>query len=254
MADLARIESGLKAEFDRTLVDELLAAHREAKTNFYLGGLRLSAVEGGRFCEAAYRLLEQAATASFTPLGKQLDTEKIAKMLLTANLPDSARIHIPRTLRVIYDIRNKRDTAHLGDGIDPNDQDATLVISAIDWVLAEFVRLYHAVTANEAQRIISNIVSRQAPVVQDLNGFLKVLNPSLPVSDRILVLLYQRGAERATFDELSSWMHPKMRKNLRRTLEQLEHDKAQIHMSQGTYQITASGIQQAEQRKILQLP
>jgi hypothetical protein len=57
MADFAKIESGLKAKFDGTLVDELLAAHRDAKTNFYLGGLRLSAVEGGRFCEAAYRLL-----------------------------------------------------------------------------------------------------------------------------------------------------------------------------------------------------
>ena len=147
---------------------------------------------------------------------------------------------------MIYDIRNKRNTAHLGDGIDPNDQDATLVISAIDWVLAEFVRLYYGVTANEAQRIISNIVSRKAPVVQDFDGYLKILNPKLSVSDRILVLLYQRGAKRATFDELSSWVRPKMRTNLKRTLEQLEHDKAQIHMSRGSYQITASGVQQAE--------
>jgi len=153
---------------------------------------------------------------------------------------------------VIYDIRNKRDTAHLGDGIDPNVQDATLVISAIDWILAEFVRLYHGITANEAQRIISDLVSRQAPVVEDFDGFLKILNPKLSVSDRILVLLYQRGTEGATFDELSSWVHPKMRKNLKRTLEQLEHDKTQIHMSRGVYQITAAGIKQAEHSKILQ--
>jgi hypothetical protein len=253
MADLAKIEAGLKAKFDGTPVDELLAAHRDAKTNFYFGGLRLSAVEGGRFCEAAYRLLEQAATTKFTPLGKHLDTEKIAKILLTTNLPESARIHIPRTLRVIYNIRNKRDTAHLGDGIDPNDQDATLVMSAVDWVLAEFVRLHHGITANEAQRIITNIVSRQTPVVQDFGGFLKILNPKLPVSDRILVLLYQRGAEGATFDELCSWVHPKMRKNIKRALHQLEHDKAYIHMSQGVYRITASGIREAERKKIVQL-
>jgi hypothetical protein len=229
MADFAKIESGLKATFDGTLVDELLAAHRDAKTNFHLGGLRLSAVEGERFCEAAYRLLEQAATKRFTPLGKQLDTEKIATMLLNKNLPDGARIHIPRALRMIYDIRNKRDAAHLGDGIDPNDQDATLVISAIDWVLAELVRLHHGITANEAHRIIVNLVARQAPVVQDFDGFLKILNPKLQVSDRVLVLLYQRGADRATIDELLGWVHPKMRTNLKRTLEQLEHDKAYLH-------------------------
>jgi hypothetical protein len=44
--------------------------------------------------------------------------------------PDSIRLHIPRTFRVIYDIRNKRDAAHLGDGIDPNLQDSTLVSAA----------------------------------------------------------------------------------------------------------------------------
>ena len=82
---------------------------------------------------------------------------------------------------------------------------------------------------------------------------MKILNPKLPVSDRILVLLYQRGAERARFDELSSWVHPKMRKNIKRALEQLEHDKAQIHMSQGIYRITASGIREAERKKIVQL-
>jgi hypothetical protein len=253
MADFAKIEGGLKATFDGTLVDELLAAYRDAKTNFYLGGLRLSAVEGGRFCESAYRLLEQAATKRFTPLGKQLDTAKIATMLLNQNLPDGARIHIPRALRMIYDIRNKRDAAHLGDGIDPNDQDATLVISAVDWVLAEFVRLYHGVTANEAHCMIVNLVARQAPVVQDFDGFLKILNPKLLVSDRVLVLLYQRGADGATFDELSSWVHPKMRTNLKRTLEQLEHDKAYLHKSNGWYQITVSGIHEAERRKIVQL-
>jgi hypothetical protein len=173
--------------------------------------------------------------------------------LLASNLPDGARIHIPRALRVVYDIRNKRDAAHLGDGIDPNDQDATLVVAMLDWVLAEFVRLYHGATPNEAHRIIANIVSRQTPVVQDFDGFLKILNPKLAVSDRILVLLYQRGADRATFDELSNWVDPKMRKNLKRTLEQLEHDKAQVHMSNGMYQITASGIREAERRKLFQL-
>jgi hypothetical protein len=67
MPEFVQIASGLKAKLNPKLVDELLAAHRDAKTNFYLGGLRLSAVEGGRFCEAAYRLLEQAATGKFTP-------------------------------------------------------------------------------------------------------------------------------------------------------------------------------------------
>src|SRR4051812_46534982 len=110
----ATIRAGLAANLDGKLVDELLDAYEEAKRNFYLGGLRLSAVEGGRFCEAAFRLLQQIVRGTFDRLGVQLDTEKLIKEL--ANLPsgshpDSVRLHMPRALRVIYDIRNKRDAA-----------------------------------------------------------------------------------------------------------------------------------------------
>src|SRR5688572_19963302 len=135
------------------IVAELLDAHAEAKHNFYLGGLRLSAVEGGRFCEAAFRALEELAGRPKTPLGKQLDTDKLISALAnlsTTSHPDAIRLHIPRSLRVVYDIRNKRDAAHLADGIDPNLQDATLVVSVLDWVLSELVRLVHNVSPNEA--------------------------------------------------------------------------------------------------------
>lgn len=69
------VEAQLGAQLPPVLVKELLDAHEEARRNFYLGGLRLSAVEGGRFCEAAFRLLEHTTFGKYTPLGKQLDTE-----------------------------------------------------------------------------------------------------------------------------------------------------------------------------------
>lgn len=251
MTSFVEIEHGLKKSFDGKLVDELLAAYNDAKRNFYLGGLRLSAVEGGRFCEAAFRMLEQAVGGSFTPIGTQLRTEKIiATLAQSTQASDSIRLHIPRALRVVYDIRNKRDAAHLGDGIDPNEQDATFVSSTPDWILAEFVRLHHGVSANQAQQIIGNLVARRAPTVEDFAGFLKVLRTDLQVSDRVLLLLYERGAERASFEQLSTWVHPKMRKNLRRTLDQLEHDRAFIHSEVDKFQITKSGIQEAERRKL----
>jgi hypothetical protein len=63
----ATIETQLASKLDATLVKELLDAHAEAKRNFYLGGLRLSAVEGGRFCEAAFRLLQHITESKYTP-------------------------------------------------------------------------------------------------------------------------------------------------------------------------------------------
>ncbi len=129
------IRQQLANSLDINIVDELLEAHAEAKRNYYLGGLRLSEVEGGRFCEASFRLLEQITTGNFTPVGRRLNTNELIRNL--ANLPanqhsESIRLHIPRALRLVYDIRNKRDAAHLADGINPNFQDATLVIATID--------------------------------------------------------------------------------------------------------------------------
>jgi hypothetical protein len=251
------VELGLTNSLDKTLVHELIGAYVEAKRNFYLGGLRLSEVEGGRFCEAAFRLLQVITTGKFTPLGKQLDTEKIRDQL--GNLPsinfsESLRIHIPRALRVVYDIRNKRNAAHLADGIDPNTQDATLVVSVLDWVLAEFVRLYHTVSANEAQRIVESLVTRRAPAVQEFGGFLKILNPGLQASDHMLLLLYQRGKEGAYYAELFTWARQKMKANLKRTLEQLVDDRAFVHYDGAKYFVTESGIRDVELRRLYQMP
>lgn len=250
-----QIRSGLIKTIDSKLVDELLDAYQETKLNFQLGGYRLSNVEGGRFCEAAFRILEQITTSTFTPLGKQLDTEKLIKHL--ANLPnnsfsDSVRLYIPRALRVVYDIRNNRDAAHLADGIDPNIQDSTLVVSVLDWVLAEYVRLYHNVAVDIAQSMINDLVERVIPIIQDFDGFLKVLKPNLKASEYCLVLLYQCGQKGASIEDLKKWVKPKMRGNLERTLNNLDENKAFIHISNNICKITIPGQREVERKKLIE--
>lgn len=247
------IQSGLSKRLNAKVVDELLVAYREAKDNFYVGGLRLSEVEGGRFCEAAFRILEEAAFGNFTELNQKLDTDKLISRLQALQRgthSDSIRIHIPRALRVVYDVRNNRDAAHLADGIDPNIQDATLVICILDWILAEFIRMYHGVSAKEAQGIIESLVTRKVPAIEDFHGFLKVLKPTLKVSDYVLLTLFGRGEAGADFEQIESWVKPKMRKNLRRTLKGLVDDQAFVHADKDRYFLTKRGIAEVEQKKL----
>ncbi len=249
-----KIKAGLVAAIDPKLTKDMLDAYEEAKRNFHHGGHRLSAVEGGRFCEASFRILQQITTGSYCALNRPIDTEKLTIQL--ANIPvgthpDSIRLYIPRALRVIYDIRNNRDAAHLADGIDPNLQDSTIVICVLDWVLAEFVRLYHNVSADVAQEMISTIVTRTAPIVEDFDGFLKVLNPKLQVSEYCLVLLYHRSSLGATSERIREWVQPKMRLNLARTLRRLVDDRALVHFDSERYFITRAGIVYVEQQRLL---
>jgi hypothetical protein len=249
------IRAGLASQLDAKLVDELLDAHAEAKRNFFLGGLRLAEVEGGRFCEAAFRLLEHITTGRHTQLNRKLDTDKLIETLRnlsTSAHNESIRLHIPRSLRLVYDIRNNRDAAHLADGIDPNMQDATLVVGVLDWVLSEFIRLYHSVPADEARAIVEAIVTRAAPVIQDFDGFLKVLNPRLSASDHCLVLLYQRGESGARLEQLLEWARPPMRANLRRTLQRLVNERALVHFDGAAYVITNRGKQEVERNHLIE--
>ena len=215
------------------------------------GGLRLAEVEGGRFCEAAYRILEHTVDGSYTPLGARLDVGKLTQHL--ANQParsfgDSVRLHIPRTLRVIYDVRSNRDAAHLGDGIDPNIQDSSLVIACLNWVMAELVRLHHDIDADAAAALIDQLVERTVPVIQNFDGVPRVLR-DLPAGDTCLLLLYQHGVTPMPVDDLRAALRPKMRGHFNRTLQRLD-DRDYVHMADGKIWITRVGERRVEEERL----
>ncbi|ACU38565.1 hypothetical protein [Actinosynnema mirum] len=250
----ASVRAVLDAAYDPALVEQLCETYEEAKRNYHLGGHRLSEVEGGRFCEAAFRMLQQRTTGRFTPIGGILNTEEVigslAKIPAAAH-PKSVRIYLPRALRVIYDIRNSRDVAHLGDGIDPSLQDSTLVVAVLDWTLAEFVRLSAEVSADVAQRMVDALVTRELPVVQVFDGQPKVLRPDLRAGDHLLVLLYHAGTEGVRFAELQQWVPEAMRTNLRRTVKSLE-SKALAHCAGDTVLITFAGQKRVEADRLME--
>ena len=232
-------------------VDQLVAAFSEARRNHCLGGHRLAEVEGGRFCEAAYRILEHIVDGSCTPLGARLDVGKLTQRFVNqaiGSVSDSVRLHIPRVLRVIYDIRNSRDAAHLGDGIDPNIQDSSLVISCLNWVMAELVRLYHNIDADATAALIDQLVERTVPVIQDFDGVPRVLR-DLPAGDTCLLLLYQHGSKTMHVDELRAAVRSKMRGHLNRTLQRLD-DLNYAHIADEQIWITRVGERRVEEQRL----
>jgi ribosomal protein L19E len=253
--DLDDVRQGfLAAGIPEQLVDELLEAYVEAKRRFHLGDLRPNEVEGGRFSEAAFRVLQHVAGQRVTPVGRSLPgTDKLLPAFeAVTGQPDSVRLHIPRTLRLIYDIRNKRDAAHLGDGIDPNLQDASLVVANMDWVMAELVRLHHAVTADEAQAIIEDLVTKEIPAVQEIDGHPVILTP-LQAQDRAMLMLYRAGAAGATVDELAAWLREGRKDHLRTRLRRLDREQLVLeHPQTGKFHITFNGERYVEERGLAQ--
>lgn len=252
--DLSQVRQGfVGAGIPAALASELLEAYVEAKRRYHLGDHRPQEVEGGRFSEAALRILQHACGLTVTPLGTTLPTfnqSLLGKFENTTGAPDSIRMHIPRTLKLIYDIRNKRDAAHLGDDIDPNLQDATLVIGNMDWVVAEFVRLYHGVSADQAQRIIEDLVTREVPAIQEIDGQ-PVILADLQPRDQAILMLYRAGAHGATLEEMTSRLRAPRKSDLKKRLLKLDQDKlVLLHPATGRFFITANGNRYVEEKKL----
>jgi hypothetical protein len=252
--DYTAVEQGfVGAGVPVELAREIMESFAEAKRRFHLADFMPNAVAGGRFSEAVLRLLEWTTTGSYAPLADpKFKAETIIKGLAnspTGSYSESVRLHIPRAIRVIYDIRNKRNTAHLSDGIDPNTQDASLIVSTMSWVLAELVRLHHSVSAHDAQMIIDGLVTRDVPMIQVFDGHPRLLK-TVGASDHVLILLYWAGQELVPKTVLADWMPPSMRPNLTRTLNNL-HTKHLIHFANSTAQLTILGQRDVEQRRLV---
>lgn len=115
--------------------------------------------------------------------------------------------------------------------------------------MAEFVRVYHNVSPDETHRIIVDVVSKDIPVIQEFDGFPRILK-ELRASDYILVLLYWCGSAGTTGDELLSWVRPKMRANLMRTINQLDQKPRSCEGE--LIKLTRKGEQHVEDAKLVE--
>jgi hypothetical protein len=246
---ISKIKGELANFFPAELIDSLIDSYVELSGNFVRGKLRPSEVEGGRFCESAIRALQYETTKTYSPIGVTIDLDDEIEKL--RNLPktdfhDSIRLHIPRTIRVIYDIRNKRDVAHLGE-ISPNLMDATLILNCCKWILAEFFRMKFKIPIAEAQGIIDGLVEKDTPIIQNFGGFPVILKPDMSVRNRIMILLYNEGPEGVKRQDLSSWIPSKMRKQIATNLSRLQHDRSYIYRDGDWIYITRIGERYVEE-------
>ena len=185
-----------------------------------------------------------------TPIGGNLPKvpQLINQLQNATGADDSLRIHIPRTLQAVYDVRNKRNVAHLGS-IEIGLQDSGLVVHILDWVMTELVRLYHNVPAAEAQKIIEDIVKKEVPAIQVIDGFPRLLK-DVPGTDHILLLLYREGAGGVESATLQDWLPTAHKRNFGRNVKSLDK-RHYVHQSGNRIFLTDLGIATVEKKGLL---
>lgn len=240
-----RIKKQLSASIAPVLVDAIISAYSELKQNYYLGKHKPSELDAGHFAEVAIRVLQHITTPdhSFTPLGRRLENldREIARFaqLPEASFHESIRLHIPRAIYAMYGIRSRRGVAHVGGDVNPNLIDSSLVIAICDWILTELIRLCYTSSLQDAQKLVDSLVERKIPLVQDFDGFLKVLSPNISIANKALVLLYHKGVEGAFFEDLLAWIKTRP-SYLNGVLQKLDNE-AMIHYAGDRCLITRMG-------------
>ena len=205
---LEQFKIDLKIHFPDELVDALLNSYVEIKTNYIINKWEPSELNGGKFVESAIKMMQFVCySGTYTPIGTSIRNmfNELRRLEQTpSSILDSYRLHIPRCLGAIYNLRNRRGVGHLGGDINPNRADAFLIITIAEWVLAELYRINYNVELADAQRLVEKLVSKKLELVFEGNGIKRILNPKLSIKDKILLLLYSTNRPFVTIDELAS--------------------------------------------------
>lgn len=234
---LTAIPTGLRTP----LLDEFA----EIARNFMERRWTSTELSGGRFCEIVYTILDGHARgvfaaapskpANFVAACRQLENN--------ANVPRSFQILIPRLLPALYEIRNNRNVGHVGGDVDPDFMDSSAVLSMASWIVAEFVRVFHGVSTQEAQAVVNNLAERRLPLVWKSGDIRRVLNPSMILTDQILLLLGS-VAGRVSADQVFTWTGYKKRDYFVRLVRKL-HDRRllEFHEQLGEVELLPPGVE-----------
>ncbi|MFH0772935.1 MAG: hypothetical protein V1922_01340 [bacterium] len=221
--------SSLPQNLVQTLIKEFIELHK----NYFLGKWQISELNGGRFGEAVLRLIEFKDAGSYTPIGNPLPRRLIITHAAhNLRLEDSIRLYIPSATELIMDFRNNRDVAHLGT-INVNEMDATFIIQTANWIMAEIVRIEGHASPMDAQNEIKKIIEKKIPIVEEIDGRLKTLDPKLTVKEKILVCLYQKFPQRINIDELLLWIKDKNPSRFKQYLNELDKKDLTDYTDQG---------------------
>lgn len=204
MIDSARVLAGLPP----SLREELVKAYQQIMSNYLERRWEPSELNGGKFCEAAYLIVQGVVTGG--PAVKP--SNMVAACRALENGPKdpnrvgdrSLRVLIPRAICLIYEIRNNRGVGHIGGDVDANHMDAEAVQAMASWIMAELVRVFHGVAIREAQEVVDALVERKSPMIWEVGQVKRVLDSRMCTKDQVLMFLHHSAGWIST-DDLFKW-------------------------------------------------
>lgn len=189
--------------------NRIIKAYLELKGRQAEGKHDAAGVSAGKLCETVVRLLQHELKKAVTPFGQQIsnfsgECESFAQVPKTVG-NDSLRIVIPRGLNYLYTLRNKRGIGHAGGDVDANAIDGATISRVADWIVCELIRIFHTMSLEEADALVSSLSSRDIPDIWEVGGKKRVLRSDLDFKQKTLLLLYSSVDSAVLAEDLYAW-------------------------------------------------
>lgn len=238
-----QLEAALSAKLPHDILTVLIDEYQHIKQQFFLRKFQPAELNAARFSECVLRLIEFLDTGSYTPFGRQLNTQSIINRVSNnTGLPEGVRFFVPQITRVLLDIRNKRNVAHVGGEVNPNYSDSLLVSHSADWILIELIRNYHTNSIDEARKIVESINEAKIPVIVEVGSFVRVQNTKLKADQKTLLILYYKQPDKVSDADLIKWIKYSNASRYRAEILKLLDDEALIHYENGFCTLLPKGI------------
>lgn len=228
MAELKSLLGSLPAGLRTPLIRE----YKNLTQNYMEHRWEPAELSAGKICEIVYSIIKGHIDGNYPPSPSKPRNMVLACRQLEneSSLPRSFQILIPRMLPALYEIRNNRGVGHVSSDVDANNVDASLMLTMVNWIIAELVRVFHTGSLEKAQLAVDALAQRNTPLVWDSKGFKKVLSPSMNLKDQILLLASSTDND-VTISELMSWTESTNKTYYRKTLKSLHKEKL-IHFNE----------------------
>lgn len=205
-------------------------------------------LSGGKFCEIVYTILKGYGSGTYdsSPSKPRNFVDACKRLENITTVPRSFQILIPRMLPSLYEIRNNRNVGHVGGDVDPNHMDSQAVIQITGWIMGELIRVFHNTDISTAQSIVDAIAERKTPMIWELDGVKRVLNPKIPFPKQILLLL-STSTTKVNVEDLFIWLDYSNKTYFSKMLKKL-HKERKVNISDNDSKviILPPGIQVVE--------
>jgi len=192
----ATLEAAFSA-LPKGLRGPLLKEYRAAVDAARGGKWETVGTKAGKLCEVIYSILRGHVDGVLPAKPSKPGNMVAACTALEqadAKFGRPVRIQMPRMLIAVYELRNNRAIGHIDGDLDPNEMDGMFFLRAIKWLVAELVRVFHAVDVDEAAALVDAVSERSVPLIWKRAERIRVLNPKLAMPDKTLLVLYDSPA------------------------------------------------------------